>query len=265
MPLRTVWTEDDRTTYNRAVKFRRFEDWLARLLEGGVARLLGAKLQPVDIAKRLVEYMEDHRTIGAGRLYVPNNYRVYLSPRTRSGFSRFESTLHDELAEYLRAYARDQDYHCVGRVRVSILADSAMGDERMRIEADLVDGSGLVLDGAGQHTEAIVMDRPADSTVQHPLRLQIGRRVVDLQPGNALRVGRALDNDLILDDSSVSRHHARLSERGGAWLLEDLASSGGTFVNGRETRSAYLRVGDVIRLGTVTLRLSAKSDEESSN
>jgi hypothetical protein len=247
-----VWTCLAGWTYNAGVKLRRIEDWLARLLEGGVGRLLGARLQPVDIAKRLAEYMDDHRTIGAGRLYVPNNYRVYLAPATKNGFSRFEATLHDELAEYLRSHAQGRGYSLVGRLRVTVLADSSVAPEGMRIEADLVDRSGLVLDGARQTTEPIPVAAP-DKPVVPRLSLSLGDRSVDLSQHSTVGIGRALDNDVILDDASVSRHHARLIARAGSWLLEDLSSSGGTFLNGRPVESEYVRQGDEIRLGAVFL------------
>jgi hypothetical protein len=244
------------------VNLRRFEDWLARLLEGGLGRLLGAKIQPVDIAKRLVEYMEDHRTVGAGRLYVPNNYRVYLAPETRAGFARFEATLNEELAAYVRAVADERDYQFVGRVRVAVIPDHAVAHERMRIEADLVDTSGLVLSGSQQRTEAIAIDRTAGRTRARPVVLVSQDRSVRLPPGSGVGLGRALDNDVIIDDPSVSRHHARLVDRGGSWHLEDLGSSRGTYVNGRLVASGYLRPGDEIRLGSALVRLELADEGE---
>lgn len=239
------------------VNLRRFEDWLSRLLEGGLGRLLGAKLQPVDIAKRLVEYMEDHRTVGAGRVYVPNNYRVYMAPETKAAFRKFESTLSEELAAYVRSVAVERGYQFVGRVRVDVVPDTSVSRERLRIEADLVDASGLVLDSASQRTEAFAIDARAAGDSCRPLKLWSQGRVVELEPGASLGLGRALDNEVIVDDGTVSRHHARLVDRGGVWRLEDLGSRHGTFVNGRPVSTAFLRPGDEIRLGSVVLRLEA--------
>ena len=78
-----------------------------------------------------------------------------------------------------------------------------------------------------------------------------------LQDVASVTIGRALDNDVILDDASVSRHHARLVSREGHWQLEDLDSTRGTFVNSRRVGSGYLRRGDEIRLGSVTLHVEA--------
>src|SRR3989304_83418 len=65
------------------------------------------------------------------------------------------------------------------------------------------------------------------------LALQVNGRRVALEAGRTVTIGRALDNDVIVDDSSCSRHHARIVPRSGHWLLEDQGSSQGSFVNNR--------------------------------
>jgi pSer/pThr/pTyr-binding forkhead associated (FHA) protein len=68
--------------------------------------------------------------------------------------------------------------------------------------------------------------------------------------------GRADDNTIILDEETVSSHHARLSYRGGQWLLEDLGSKNGTTVNELTLEDPMVvTFGDEIRLGNVRLVL----------
>jgi pSer/pThr/pTyr-binding forkhead associated (FHA) protein len=86
-----------------------------------------------------------------------------------------------------------------------------------------------------------------------------GRTAVPLS-GEAVSLGRALDNAVIVDDVSVSRHHARLVRRGSYWLLEDLGSTHGCFVNGQRVGSSLLRAGDEVRLGVAVLRLIESAD-----
>lgn len=63
-------------------------------------------------------------------------------------------------------------------------------------------------------------------------------------------VGRLADNDIVVEDSSVSGYHARITGRNGSWLLEDLDSSNGTFLNNtRVTERTRLKSGDVILFG----------------
>ncbi len=79
-----------------------------------------------------------------------------------------------------------------------------------------------------------------------------GDRTYDLTE-SVVRIGRALDNDLILEDRQVSRYHAVLRHRYGRYILQDLNSTGGTTVNGFVVREIVLRPGDLISLSGVDL------------
>lgn len=84
---------------------------------------------------------------------------------------------------------------------------------------------------------------------------EAGARSERIHPltGDTCTIGRALDNDLVLAEASVSRRHARLVRDGDRWVIEDLGAGNGTRVNGRPVRRARLSDGDVILLGTVRL------------
>ncbi|NJK81012.1 MAG: FHA domain-containing protein [Chloroflexaceae bacterium] len=70
-------------------------------------------------------------------------------------------------------------------------------------------------------------------------------------------IGRSLESDIALNDTFLSGEHARLELRPNGWILEDLNSTNGTFVNGLEVRDATpLNNGDVVRIGRIELRLT---------
>lgn len=75
-------------------------------------------------------------------------------------------------------------------------------------------------------------------------------------------LGREAGNDILINDPQVSRHHARLTLQGSAYILEDLGSTNGTFVNGRRvTGPVTLSAGDMVGLGdTVVLAVSGAAD-----
>jgi ABC-type multidrug transport system ATPase subunit/pSer/pThr/pTyr-binding forkhead associated (FHA) protein len=76
-------------------------------------------------------------------------------------------------------------------------------------------------------------------------------------PVKALRIGRVPDNDLVLPDLDVSRHHAELRRSPtGAYEIVDLGSHNGTFVNGRRVSSAVLSETDLVSIGRSTFRLT---------
>jgi pSer/pThr/pTyr-binding forkhead associated (FHA) protein len=68
-----------------------------------------------------------------------------------------------------------------------------------------------------------------------------------------ISIGRQLDNDLVVDDPRVSRHHAQLRAIKGRYVLFDLNSSGGCFINGQRASQSILYPGDVLSLAGVSL------------
>jgi hypothetical protein len=71
----------------------------------------------------------------------------------------------------------------------------------------------------------------------------------------SLLIGRSSACQLVLADDTVSRRHAELRVEDGCWVLRDLGSSNGTWVNGRRVVEAEVRPGDVVQLGASALRL----------
>ena len=76
-------------------------------------------------------------------------------------------------------------------------------------------------------------------------------------PAKAMRIGRVPDNDLVLPDLDVSRHHAELRKSPtGTYEIADLGSHNGTYVNGRRISSAVLSEADIVSIGHSTFRLA---------
>jgi DNA-binding NtrC family response regulator len=73
--------------------------------------------------------------------------------------------------------------------------------------------------------------------------------------GDVIRVGKAPDNDVVLDEETVSRSHFELVRDKKGWLLRDLRSTNGTFLDGAEIQSAYVRAGSLIAAGAAQLRV----------
>jgi pSer/pThr/pTyr-binding forkhead associated (FHA) protein len=72
----------------------------------------------------------------------------------------------------------------------------------------------------------------------------------DLQD-EKITIGRLADNDLLIDDGSVSSRHAEIQFEADAYHLHDLGSTNGTFVNGEQVTDAVLRQGDEVRFESV--------------
>ncbi|NIR59934.1 MAG: FHA domain-containing protein, partial [Gammaproteobacteria bacterium] len=75
--------------------------------------------------------------------------------------------------------------------------------------------------------------------------------------GDTFRIGRHADNELMVADASISRFHAEIKhELNSRYVIRDLESLNGVYVNGRKARTAILSNGDLIELGDVTLKFT---------
>ncbi|HYE88572.1 MAG TPA: FHA domain-containing protein [Vicinamibacterales bacterium] len=75
-------------------------------------------------------------------------------------------------------------------------------------------------------------------------------------------IGRLSDNDLVIDNPAVSGHHARVYRETTHYVLEDLKSTNGTFVNDKPIARHTLRDGDTVLIGMHTLTFTHTGDEE---
>lgn len=83
--------------------------------------------------------------------------------------------------------------------------------------------------------------------------LSSGRRFGEVLRLDEIILGRAKDSDLVIEDAGVSRRHARIRHAQGQWVIEDMQSANGVFVNKSKTSQAVLAHGDVVTLGGAEL------------
>ena len=203
----------------------------------GVFRRSRHSIRPIELGRRLIREMDDHRSVDVkGQRIVPNDFVVFLAPDDHNEFADIEDALVTELVEACREYAREEGYHFMGPVSVELRIDNELRSGRFGIASQLKQAD----DGA----------RPG--TVVMPS----GDRV-DLADGEVL-IGRLADCRIVVSDGNTSRHHARISRSGSGFVIADLNSTNGTFVNGdRLVADHRLADGDIITVGSVSLRFEA--------
>jgi pSer/pThr/pTyr-binding forkhead associated (FHA) protein len=83
-----------------------------------------------------------------------------------------------------------------------------------------------------------------------------GRKLASHRLNGTLQIGRAASCQIRLNDTYISQLHAKISERNGAWVVEDLGSTNGTYLNQRKvTAPTEISAGDRIRLGKTILEV----------
>ncbi len=229
----------------------RFESFIEGLMERTFTRAARSHLQPVEIGKRLVRAMDSQQSIGTEGVLVPNVYDVFLSPEDYAHFEPMRRSLAQNLEAHVGRVARQRRFHLVSRPIVRLQADDNVGVGNVRIVPHLQDVEAPDQE-AFRHTAILpqVNGHPAgtrSARLAAPNLVLAHRSYAVLR--SPTRVGRLPDNDIVLDDKRVSRHHAEVLHQGNRWVLRDTGSTNGTAVNGRIVKEAVLKPGDTISLG----------------
>ncbi|MGH2871179.1 MAG: FhaA domain-containing protein [Solirubrobacteraceae bacterium] len=287
---------------------RSIESKIAGLVEGTFSRVFRSEVRPVEMARKLAREMDEHRTVALRATYVPNEYRVYLSPRDRERFAEYEDELITELVGYLLEHARNERLVLTAKPSVQFETDDRLRLGEFGIETrvtphDQSEQSAAVgyddryddeyesspeaappepgaPEGAPREppapvaasmpprweqeavgrtmihgaSERVVEPLAATTRARHVTALLLvdGRRMV-VGPAGAT-IGRSRQCDVVVDDPNISRKHAEVRPRGGAWVLRDLGSTNGTRLNGRRLDGPeVLRRGDEIQLGATRI------------
>jgi hypothetical protein len=117
---------------------RGIEHRIESLFEGVFGRAFRSHVQPVEIARKLVKEMDDHRSVSVSRVYVPNEYVLYLAPRDREQFRGYETSLLVELSDYLAEHARREGYTLLSPPRVVLEEDDDLSVGEFGIATRLV-------------------------------------------------------------------------------------------------------------------------------
>jgi hypothetical protein len=248
---------------------RSIEQKIEGLFEGMFGRAFRTHVQPVELARKLAKEMDEHRTISVSRVYVPNEYSVYLSEDDRSQFSGYEGSLIGELQDYLVEHARRESYAMLTPPKVLMNTDADLSIGEFGIATRMVQPEGkrgpsldepasqvepgatmIYKAAAPQPTEAAsptelgVEDETWTLTMNGKTRALTGTKVV---------LGRSKDADVQVEDPNVSRRHAELRLEGSGWWIVDLESTNGTDLNGKRVQRSKLDEGDTLTLGGTDL------------
>src|SRR3954470_23716945 len=105
---------------------RSLESKLAGLVEGTFSRAFKSEVRPVEIARKLAKEMDEHRVQSLSRVYAPNEYDVWLSPKDRAHVEGYDHDLASELGGYLLEHARRDRIALVTRPQIEFRTDDRL-------------------------------------------------------------------------------------------------------------------------------------------
>ncbi len=271
----------------------KFEGKMEDTVEGAADRMGAAPLSPVQIAKKAEKQMRREKMVGAGKQYAPTLYTVLVNADDDRRLLGYYPTLAGETETYLSAKAAEQGLVMDGQPLVRFIVDDDLRHGKFDVIAEMVASPlveqlrqeeyaryGIVRPQGGAVRAAAPVPAagygyqapaPAAASVapvesyeeddyyedDEPRQAYIyditNDRAFTL-PGQAETIGRESKNDIVIPDINVSRVHAEIrQDESGAWILTDLGSTNGTFVNGRQIKSTALHDADRIIMGTTNL------------
>jgi hypothetical protein len=133
---------------------RTLENMIAGLVEGTFGRVFKAEVRPMELARKLAREMDENKTTSVSRVYAPNDYSVWLSPKDRARYEGVEHEVIDELCAYLLEHARGEDLALASRPRITFHTDEQLQLGEFGIEARLAkpeESPGDDDDRAAQH------------------------------------------------------------------------------------------------------------------
>jgi hypothetical protein len=192
-------------------------------------------VKPVELGAALKNEMDNNsQTISEGRDIAPNKFIIQVNS---VDFQKINSwgtdALKSELNEELTKYAAEQNFALSGQIEIIINENSEYNTGDFSISTEAKKGK----------------IAPATSTTEtHPIIIIDGKKYVLTYAKTIL--GRGKDADVIINEKNISRHHASITRTEKGYVLTDLDSTNGTFVEGNKINKAYLLNGNQFSVGT---------------
>ncbi len=202
------------------------------------------------LAHQLAEAMQESMISETnGGLIAPTRYIIYLNPANLPFWETHQEIL-DALVSALQEAAHEAGVILKSLPTFNLLPDAKLSPEEIHIIAsNPIEkiGETAALPFLAENTK-----EPTDPRPPNAFLIIGGSQIFPLRQV-VINIGRRLDNQVVIDDPRVSRNHTQLRAIRGHYILFDLNSTGGTYVNGQRVAQQTLKPGDVISLAGVPI------------
>lgn len=244
-------------------KLARFESQLERLVESAFASFFGRKVRAQDLALQLARAMESHArhsTDADPRPTAPDTFVIRLSPSLFAQTAGRQAELQQTLSQHMVTLAMQAGYRLLQIPVIQFEETPTL--ERTSFEVT----AAFQANGKNSTTHMTQVKIPQQHAedLTMPAYLLIDSRRVAQLTRSVTNIGRQRDNDVILDDPFVSRHHLQIRRRGQDYILFDVREQSGTIVNGVLVKEHRLQSGDVVQMGKTVMvfMIDQQADED---
>jgi len=232
------------------LKLEQLESRLQALIEVRLVSVLpGFQIEDLMVQKLASAMKSNLVEDAAGNKLVPNVYTLIVNPQSAEQWQ--QPKLLDAMVKSLKVVGEEAGLKFTSQPTISIIQNAQKGISEIDIVAShqmetAEETRGMTPVGDKSETTG------GNSIPESAFLIVDGVKVFPLTQ-SVINIGRRLDNQLVIDDPRISRNHAQLRAIKGRFVIFDLNSTGGTFVNGQRTSQSVMYPGDVISLAGVPL------------
>lgn len=230
------------------MNLREIEARLQHLIEVDLLQFLpGKRIEDVIIQKLAAAIQQNRGSDGENPTAAPDVYTLIMHPETAETWN--DQKLLTIVLHSLTTVAHEAGIKFTIAPALTIKTDEKVPTKDVEIIASHRIESMAETNATPLETGSL---ENTDKIPENAFLIVEGVKIFPLNL-SVVNIGRRLDNQLVIDDPRVSRNHAQLRSIKGRFVVFDLNSTGGTFVNGQRTSQSVLYPGDVISLAGVAL------------
>ncbi len=230
-----------------AVNLEQIENRIRELVEIHIPGLLSGQTTEKIFAQQLAQAMNENVVSAEGHQLAPSIFTLVTRPEEVDIWK--DGSLRDALSNTIQTVGYEAGFEFAAPPTFLTSTDASLKPGQIRVVA-----SHKAKEIAA--TNSIPLETPTqaepETIPENAFLIVDGVKVFPLK-GTVVNIGRRLENHLVIDDPRVSRTHAQIRIIKGRYVIFDLNSTGGTFVNGQRNNQSVLYPGDVISLAGVTL------------
>jgi len=222
------------------------ESKLQSLVEDNLLRLFSSYNQTKDLSDKLITALKSGIKLQpTGEMIAPNLFSIHIPPDKEEDYKANENFL-DELAESIQEVADQLGLKFVSPPVIRFVVEQKIA-EANQVTAQI---SRVDLNKTSTLEQSSVQE--ASIVPLNAYLIVNGSQVFTLE-NNVTNIGRRSDNHLVINDVRISRVHAQIRLVKGKFVIFDLESLGGVFINNQRINQAVLYPGDVISLAGISL------------
>ena len=226
------------------------ETRLRSLFEDSLYKLINSEDSQFNIIERLSQVIQDNFVeTNDNRVFAPDRY-LFLIPEAQLPNWQAQPAILNQLTDKLQSLGRMSDFQFLSEPQIRLEALPQGQEAEITVQASFSSPVTNLPDTAAMEQPEAVPSMP--SLPANAFLVVGGRSNFPLEKP-IINIGRHSDNDLVLDDLHVSRHHAQIRAINKRYVVFDVGSTAGILLNGKKITQATLRPGDVLKVGMVNL------------